>query len=158
MNAEPPIATHQPRRKKLVQPGLQLKVSAWTLCLITATLVIQFLFTLRLFAKIALDLPGNPETHFDEFSRQALHLLAISLGVVLPLTTFVGVLATFRLVGPLKRMQSFLAAMHRGERPADFQLRKGDHLQDLCALLNEVTRPLRTAVPARDPEDKREAA
>lgn len=157
MNVEPSPATHQPRRKKLVEPGLQLKVSLWTLCLITATLVIQFLYTLRLFAKIALELPGNPESHFNEFMRQAFHLLAISLGVVLPLTFFVGVLATFRLVGPLKRMQSFLAAIHRGERPPDFRLRKGDHMQEFCTLLNEVTRPLRTA-NRMEQEEKKEAA
>jgi hypothetical protein len=157
MNTEHSPATHQPRRKKLVQPGLQLQVSLWTLCLVTATLVIQYLFTLRLFAKFALDLPGNPQSHFNEFMRQAFQLLAVSLGVVLPLTFFVGVLATFRLVGPLKRMHSFLTAIHRGERPPDFQLRKGDHLQDYCILLNEVTRPLRTTAAARDSKEERAA-
>ena len=153
MTSETQSTSHRPRRKKLVQPGLQLTVCLWTLCLVAAALTMQFIFTARAFSRIAVDLPGNPEEHFNRFVSEAFHILAVSVGVVLPLTCLVGVLATFRLVGPIARMKGFLVAIQRGERPPDIQLRKGDQLREFCGLLNDVTGPLRRASIVAEPDD-----
>ena len=40
----------------------------------------------------------------------------------------------------------FLEAIERGDHPPDCELRRGDDLQELCQLLNRVTRPWRAPV------------
>jgi hypothetical protein len=44
----------------------------------------------------------------------------------------VGVLATFRLTGPIDRIERHLEAVARGEDPAPCRIRKGDEFQELC--------------------------
>jgi len=154
--------SRQRRTRKLVAPGLQLKLSLWFLCLIGLAMTLQFVFMARSFSAIALGLPGDAAAYYDSFASAALRILSISLGVVLPLTLVVGVLASFRIVGPLKRLEGFLAAVERGERPPDLSFRKGDELQSLCRLANAVTASARgagTSEPAaRSTEARRDVA
>lgn len=143
MNSPPMPAPRRTRLKKLVQPRLQLKLSLWFVCVVATALVTQFVFLARAISQISLQPSGDPSVYFDRFVSEAVGILAISLGVVLPLTLLVGVLATFRIAGPIHRMRAFLAAVQRGEHPPDIRLRKDDELQDLAAALNDVTRRLR---------------
>jgi hypothetical protein len=55
----------------------------------------------------------------------------------------VGVLTTFRVAGPLYRIEMFLKQVARGEKPADCRLRKGDELVEFCEVVNLATAPLR---------------
>ena len=72
-----------------------------------------------------------------------LEILAVSFGMLLPLTIAIGILVTFRIAGPLYRFERFLELVIRGEQVGPCKLRNGDELQDLCDLINEATRPLR---------------
>ena len=69
--------------------------------------------------------------------------LLISFALFLPLMFFVGILVTFRFAGPVYRFKMYLGEVIRGEKPKDCRLRKGDELQDLCAVINQATEPLR---------------
>lgn len=147
------------RTKKLVAASLQFRLSLWFVAATAGALLFQYLLVSRELASLAQRLPGDPARHHAELAAAAWSTLQTSVLVVLPLIVGVGVLATFRLAGPLFSMQSFLERLVRGERPADCQLRKGDELQDFCALLNQATLPLRTAAEdEQGPHPLRKAA
>ena len=73
-----------------------------------------------------------------------------SFAVVMPLSFAVGVLITFRVAGPVYRLERFLSEVLRGEKPADCRLRKGDELHELCALMNRATAGLRARADGSD--------
>jgi hypothetical protein len=83
-----------------------------------------------------------------------------SFGIVLPLTIAVGVLATFRIVGPIYRFETYLRGVLRGDQLGPCKIRKGDAFGEMCTLINEVTEPARrreTVRPAAE-SSKVEAA
>jgi len=70
----------------------------------------------------------------------------LTVVVLVPLTVFVGILSTFKIVGPLYRFRLFLKGVLAGEQHAPCRIRAGDELHDFCDLLNRVTEPTRTAL------------
>jgi len=137
------------RLKKLVRTDVQVKLTLYFALLSVFSLVFQFLLMLNAVSAIpseTLGAPGLAELVVEATTRT----LWLSLAVVVPVTTLVGVLSTFRIAGPLYRFGVFLRQVQAGDRPADCRLRKGDELQDLCVLLNETTAPLRHAASAGD--------
>jgi signal peptidase II len=132
------------RRTHLIQPRLQIKLIAAFMGMSTLALLLQFIvFTSRL-SELAADLPQDGPLVLERIPSTVLWTGFLSFAVLLPLTFMVGVLVTFRVAGPLYRFEMFLKAIIRGERPADFRLRKNDELQELCVLLNQATAALRS--------------
>ena len=72
-----------------------------------------------------------------------LEILLVSFGMLLPLTIAVGILATFRIAGPVYRFEKYLKAVIRGEEVGPCRIRKGDEFQELCELINEATAAMR---------------
>ncbi len=141
------------RRRKLIQPGLQLRLSAKFLGLITLMLGLQYLLLDSLLHRAADQLPADRGLFLDQSGAIGLDLLAWSALVFLPLSLLVGIIGSFRFAGPLYRFKSFLRAVAAGEEPEDIRLRAGDELKDLAELLNEATRPLRGAQDEPQPQD-----
>ena len=81
-----------------------------------------------------------------EFVRTNLMLTFLLLT---PLMLGVGIVATFKIAGPLHRFEQFLRAVRDGQQVDPCQIRKGDELLGLCTLLNEVTAPLRERAAAK---------
>lgn len=131
------------RRKKLIKPGLQLRLTGIFVGLSALSLLLQFVLFTNVLHESAIRLPNDGPILLEELNGITSRVLLISFLVFLPLTLAVGVLCTFRIAGPVYRFESFLRAILRGERPRDFRLRKGDQLTELAALLNEATVPLR---------------
>lgn len=125
------------RKKKLILPRVQLRLIATFALVAVVALVLQTMLFARDLAQ-ASDAQGGPllESGLEALTGS----LTISLLVLLPLVTLIGVAATFRLAGPLYKIQAFLEKVRDGESPPDCCLRESDQLQDLCALVNEVTR------------------
>ena len=146
------------RRRKLIKPRLQLKLTLTFVGLSALSLLLQFVLFQNVLTEAALLLPNDHDVLVGETNGLLLAVLAVSFLVLLPLTFLVGVLATFRIAGPVYRFEQFLAAVRRGERPADFHLRKGDELTDLAALINEATEPLRETAAAHPTDDLLDAA
>jgi len=146
------------RRRKLIKPRLQLKLTLTFVGLSALSLLLQFVLFQNVLTEAALLLPNDHDVLVGETNGLLLAVLAVSFLVFLPLTFLVGVLATFRIAGPVYRFEQFLAAVRRGERPADFHLRKGDELTDLAALINEATEPLRETAAAHPTDDLLDAA
>ena len=127
------------RRKKLILPSLQLKVTAVFLATSLVMLTLMGLFLIRSLTANT----GADSATLDEVLPVVAEAFVLAVVVAIPLTLFIGVLATFLFAGPIYRMQRFLEQTQAGEKPADCFLRFGDELQDFCKLLNETTETLR---------------
>jgi len=131
------------RRKKLIKPRLQLKLTLTFVGLSALSLLLQLVLFQSALSNAALDLPNDSELLMSNSNAVLMRVVAISFGVFLPLTFLVGILSTFRIAGPVYRFEQFLQAVQRGERPRNFRLRKGDELTGLAQLINDATQPLR---------------
>jgi hypothetical protein len=131
------------RRKKLIKPRLQLRLTGVFVGLTALSLLLQFVLFTSVLNETAVGLPNDGAIVLQATNRITLKVLAASFLLFLPLTLSIGVLCTFRIAGPIYRFEQFLGAVARGERPPDFRLRKGDQLTELAALINDATRPLR---------------
>lgn len=143
------------RRKKLVKPRLQLKLTLIFVGLSALSLLLQFVLFQSSLTNAALDLPNDSSLLIGMSTALLNEVLLTSFLLFLPLTFLVGILTTFRIAGPVYRFEAFLEAVRRGERPANFRLRKGDELVDLADLINEATAPLRTSESEQAPENTR---
>lgn len=135
------------RRKKLIKPWLQLRLTGVFVGLTALSLLLQFVLFTNVLNETAVGLPNDGPIVLQATNRITIKVLAVSFLLFLPLTLSIGVLCTFRIAGPIYRFEQFLGAVIRGERPQDFRLRKGDQLTELAALINEATRPLREPEP-----------
>ena len=131
------------RRKKLIKPRLQLRMSGLFVGLVTLMLLLQFALITAALHHTANLLPSDSALLLGQTNALTLRIIGISAAVFLPLTLMVGVLSTFRIAGPLYRFEQFLVAVQNGENPDDFTLRERDELKDLAALINSSTAPLR---------------
>jgi hypothetical protein len=138
------MVTH-PRRIKLIQPRLQLKLVLSFVGLSTLGLLLQFLLFASALARLAADLPNDGALVAEAITSHLLVVSAVSVVALLPLVSCVGVLLTFRLAGPLYRFEQHLAAIARGEDPGVCRIRQGDELQAFCKTLNAALDRLRAA-------------
>ncbi len=131
------------RRRKLIKPRLQLKLTLTFVGLSALSLLLQFVLFQSTLATAALNLPNDSALLMGATNGLLLRVLAFSFLIFLPLTFAVGILTTFRIAGPVYRFEQFLDSILRGGRPPNFRLRKGDELTQLAQLINEATEPLR---------------
>lgn len=133
----------QRRKSKLPRPALQLKLVFTFLGLCALGLLFQCLLFATQLTDTAAKLPTDGAALIQNGPAMMRKVLLLSSVAVLTLAFIAGVLVTFRIAGPIYRMEVFLRQILRGEKPADCRLRKGDALQDFCRLLNQATAPLR---------------
>jgi methyl-accepting chemotaxis protein len=134
------------RTKKLIERGLQLRLVCWFASVAVVGLTLQFILLTATMSNLAPDLSTNPAERYEQISSAIQRILALSIVVVLPVSIVVGILTTFRIAGPIFRIRGFLLQLKRGDCPRDIVLRRGDALQDVAQLLNDVTAPLRAWV------------
>lgn len=131
------------RKIKLIQPRLQLKLVFVFVGMAASAMLLQFILFTSAITDVATRLPSDGLVLVEEMPRLLYGTLLISFALFLPLMFFVGILVTFRFAGPVYRFKMYLGEVIRGEKPKDCRLRKGDELQDLCAVINQATEPLR---------------
>ena len=134
---------------------LKLKLMLWFVAVAGSALILQFLVLSRELSALAVELPGA-EGQIDHLARAFSNTVRASLLVVLPVMGLIGFLTGLRIARPVEILERFLKQVRDGGLPADCAARKGDELQELCALANEVTRPLR--VPLKDSRPREHAA
>ena len=137
------------RFKKLIRPKLQLRLTFWFVCLSVVSLGVQFILFTSAMSGVALEMPGDAAANFDRFASVFVEVFVQSLFIVLPLTVMTGVVATFKIAGPIHGIITFFEAVLRNEHPDECRIRKGDELQELCTLANQVTEPLRATLATR---------
>lgn len=137
------------RRRAVIRPALQIKVSLIFVFVVAVSLV---LFAAQVFqATRGLDAEELRELLNDILMSKLLASLALGAG----LTIAVSMIVTFRIAGPVFRMSSFLRRVRDGEQTAPCSLRKGDAFGDLCEVINEVTEPLRDLQSTKAPAPRR---
>lgn len=143
------------RKIRLVRPKLQLRLVLTFLGLSALALALQFVMLAALLSDVAADLPADGPVLLEQLPNRLLWVLAFSFGVCLPLTFCVGVVVTFRFAGPIYRFEKYLEGLARGEQVDECRLRRGDELQEFCALLNRATAKLRVEPHAEPVEPAR---
>lgn len=144
------------RRIKLIKPRLQVRLTMTFVGLAAMGLVLQFLLLMARMSKHSLGFESEGSALFEQLDAVLLGTLFTAALLILPLVFAVGVLTTFRIAGPLYRIERHLEQVARGESPGKCKLRQGDDLQELCDLLNHaldrVEAERRTAAVAESPE------
>jgi hypothetical protein len=141
--ATPAATTSHKRRRKLIKPGVQLALSGIFAGVSILSLLLQALLFSSILAYTAERMPVGGDYLLDLMPTLLLRSVLFSFGIVLPLTIAIGVLATFRIVGPIHRFEMYLRSVIQGDQLGPCKIRKGDAFGDMCTLINEVTEPLR---------------
>jgi hypothetical protein len=162
-SGEPPdMHKHELRRDRLVRPRLQLRMILAFLAVAALALLLQFTLFTSVLSTAAAELPQDGAILLERTSGLTILTLFLSFAVLLPLCLFVGILVTFRVVGPLYRFEKHLETVAEGGDPGPCRIRAGDELQDFCAKLNAALDRVRArgglGYPTRETVAKPEAA
>src|SRR5262249_28502011 len=113
------------RRNRLSNPSLQLRLVAVFLC--TAALAVQaeaILITYTL-TKLAERMPTDGSLLLSELPEFVRTNLLLTFAILAPTALGVGIIATFRIAGPLYRIEQFLLNMKEGRQIEACTIRNG---------------------------------
>ncbi|HPF13263.1 MAG: hypothetical protein H6829_13220 [Planctomycetes bacterium] len=150
------------RTRKLIDKSLQLRlVGAFVAVGCVATLF-QVVLLNQSMLGFAEKLPQGGDQLLAEAPGLLVKSVLVTLGLLVPVMTLVGILITHRIAGPAYRMRMHLEAIETtGEIPGPCKIRKGDELQELCSLLNQaievVAQGTHTVEPAQTVAENRKA-
>jgi hypothetical protein len=130
------MTPHFTRSIRLIRPSLQLRLIGTFGAICGLALLTQALVLGALLNRVAGTMPSDAQHLARSIPSLVLSALGLSLALVLPALLLIGVRVTFRIAGPLYRMERHLAAVARGERPEPCSIRRTDHLQDFCQTMN----------------------
>ena len=136
------------RKKKLIQPGFQLRLIGKFVGVAALAMMLQFLLLGYLLSYTARGLDGGGAQISQQLPSVVLKTMAFSFLVLLPLLVGFGVLLTARIAGPVYRFQSYLSDLAAGTVTQPCQLRDGDELQPLCDAINMVSERVRLGADA----------
>lgn len=145
----PDAAKSHKRRRTLIKPGVQLALSGIFAGVSILSLLLQALLFSSILAHTAERMPVGGDYLLDLMPDLLTRSVLFSFGIVLPLTIAVGILATFRIVGPIHRFETYLKGVIQGSQLGPCKIRKGDAFGDMCTLINEATEPMRRRETAR---------
>lgn len=140
------------RTNKLIHWRLQLTLVGWFLAVSVSGLLLQFVLLGAFLTRFAASLPDQGPLVAEQVMGMLLSSLGLSLLFLVPLTLGVGILATFKLAGPLYRLETYLDGIARGEWEGPCKIRKGDALQEFCDKLNTAVSFLRAAPAVKESE------
>ena len=103
--------------------------------------LVQVLLLSHSLSALAESLPTEGNVVLEELPRILRNQVLLSFLLMAPLMLAVGILETFRVVGPLYRIERYLRDVAAGTKPGPCKIRKGDELQELCRVVNEATQP-----------------
>jgi hypothetical protein len=139
------------RRRLLVRPRLQVRIALAFLSAACTCTLVQVLLLAHSLSTLAETLPTEGGLIVERMPTILRNQVLLTFVLMAPLMIAVGVLETFRVLGPLYRFEQYLRAIARGQRPEPCRIRKNDELQDFCQVLNQATQPLLRGAPAGDP-------
>jgi hypothetical protein len=132
------------RRRVLIQPRLQLRIVLAFLSAACISTLVQVLLLSHSLSSLAESLPTEGNVVLEELPGILRSQVLLSFLLMAPLMLAVGVLETFRVVGPLYRIERYLRDVAAGTKPPPCKIRKGDELQELCNVVNQATQPFIT--------------
>jgi hypothetical protein len=131
-----------PRRKKLVLPGLQLRLAGLFVLSSLLAMWIEFL-VLRARTRVALESLAGGTALADQLDTTLTEVLGFSLAILLPLLLAAGIIASARIAGPAWRLETYLRSFLAGKDPGPCQIRRTDELKSLLDAVNTTTAELR---------------
>ena len=132
-----------PRKQKLVRGSFQVRLVTRFVGLAALALLLQFLVLAGLLFQTVPGMEGDGGELYGELPGLLVLVFGLSLGVLLPILFGFGVVLTFRIAGPLHRIERFLSDVADGTAHEPCSIRSGDELQDLCRLVNAATEQAR---------------
>ena len=147
-----PTKKHFHRRRKLIKARLQLKIVFTFIGIALLPLLLQTLLMGWFLIEAASGLPTGGSHLTAMVPGMLKRSLLFSTLFLLPLTTWVGILATFKFAGPVFRFETYLRKLARGEESEPCRIRDGDELVELCEAINEATEPLRSKAAGSAPQ------
>ena len=129
----------QLRARKLIDKSLQFRlVGAFVAVGCVATLF-QVVLLNQSMLSLSKSMAANGDLLLQETPPILIRSVLITLCVLVPAMTLVGILVTHRIAGPAYRMRMHLQEIERsGEISQPCKIRKHDELQDMCTLLNRA--------------------
>ncbi|MFT7485380.1 MAG: hypothetical protein ACI9F9_001230 [Candidatus Paceibacteria bacterium] len=135
------MARHK-RKIKLIKPRFQNQLTLIFMGISSLGILMQCILFYSALGKLAADLPSDGSLLMEQMNGTLLWVLGITLLAILPLTYVIGVLTTFRVAGPMYRMEKHLRGIAKDGYTGPCTIRKGDKLQGLVEELNVATRSL----------------
>ena len=144
-DARPPMTPStgekERRIRTLVKPGLQMRTFGVLAFLVLVALTVQGMVLHASLSALTDELPNDGSILGGRTSSVLITGLLVGAVVLVPLALGFALMASNRVAGPLHRVESHLRAFLDGQSPRALTLRRNDELQELCALVNEVTLP-----------------
>jgi len=80
-------------------------------------------------------------------SAKGIFFLQVTLGLVLAvLFSLIGVYFSYKLVGPLRRLELYLEGVLHGQNPREIKLRPGDELGKISKVINQIVNERREKI------------
>lgn len=132
------------RRIKLINPGVQLRMCLTFLAVAMFCITLQFALHQIAVADAGLNYPEDPVAMATYLHGKVWDHLLVSVWILLPMTIAVGVIATFRIAGPIYHLEQHLRAVARGEDPGTLFFRTHDEFRELPQVVNAALDRLRS--------------
>jgi hypothetical protein len=139
------------RRRILILPRLQFRLVAAFLSAACISTVVQMLLLNLALTSLANDQPTARGALLEATPDILRTQILLTFCLMAPLVIAVGLLETFRVAGPLYRIEQYLKDVVAGGHPEPCTLRADDELHDLCRLVNAATQPAARAPAAPAP-------
>ncbi|MDF1836996.1 MAG: hypothetical protein P1V35_03930 [Planctomycetota bacterium] len=139
----------QLRTRKLIDKSLQLRlVGAFVAVGCVATLF-QVVLLNNSMLDLSADLAKNGDILLATTPGILMRCVAITMGLLVPALTLVGILITHRIAGPAYRMRCYFQEIQEsGEVNYKCRIRKHDELQSMCVLVNKAVERIQADYPA----------
>lgn len=137
--------TWKRRKRKFIKPEIQRSWIMMTMLTVGVTVVAQAILIVYLLTRIATQMQNDGEAVLALMPQYLTLCLGLTILFYAPFFVLVSVLMSFRIAGPVYRLEAYLRQVIAGEKPPDCRLRTGDQLKELCGLINSATAPLRKA-------------
>ncbi len=131
------------RTRLLVDRDLQVRFLVIVALAAASAVFLSTGLTAWSLARLAAELPEDGNRMLARLPALLSWNALLALGLTVPWLMFLALAGTHRIFGPLVRFRHFLHAVADGRQPEPCRIRDGDHLQDVCDLLNVATEPLR---------------
>ena len=133
------------RKNKLIKPRLQLKIAFAFVLLAGIAGMVQAMFLVRALSTLAGQAGDEQGLLMAQVSGVVQEHFVLGFLVLAPLFLIFGILVTFRIAGPVYRMELYLKELAAGGYSGPCSIRKGDELQELCEVLNQAVGRLRVS-------------
>ena len=126
------------RKRKLVNPRLQGRLAVVFVSISCVSALFQVVLLNSSLVSLGQTLPNDGDLMLGAARGLLVRNLLITVLFLVPWILWIGVLATFRLAGPVYRLETYLRDVVDGTAEGPCRIRKDDELQELCGLINDA--------------------